>query len=65
MKVVTSGQSPEGNEEASRRLREEHQEKQPPSDQERVADRPDQSPRVTVPLTQLSLILIAMDSFYR
>lgn len=44
VKVVTSEQSPEGNEEASRGPREKHREKQPPSHQERVADRPAQSP---------------------
>ena len=68
VKVVTSEQSPEGNEEASRGPREKHREKQPPSHQERVADRPAQSPphpRVTVPQTQLSLILTATVPFYR
>lgn len=44
VKVETSEQSPEGNEEASSRLREKYQEKQPPSDKERVADGPDPSP---------------------
>lgn len=65
MKVETSEQSPEGNEEASSGLREKYQEKQPPSDKERVADGPDPSPQVTVPQTQLSLILTATDPFYR